>query len=204
MQILERILDFVQAPPNSWSPKAKGAVRLVCRRWHRIATSQINYQGTLSDATIQAFVHISPALKLKHLVISGLADNRIRQCGPLLEQDNELGGKDYDPCLFEKCVEHVIIGGTTETGIFLKKNEKDENLPFSLSTGYAENHKELVAISASESAPKCEDLVNILPQLQDVKTLTLSSSAFRSVKLEDMCKLNFSQPFSNLSTLDVS
>lgn len=204
-QILERILDFVQAPPRSHrNSKAKGAVRLVCRRWHRIATTQFTYQGILNDSTVHSFVHISSSIKLKHLVISGLSDNnRVKYSGPLLEQDNTLGGKDYDPCLFKKCVDHLIIGGTAETGIFLKKNEKDENLPYSLSTGYAENHQKLVTISASESSPSSENLKNILAQLKDVNTLTLSSSAFRSAKIEDICKLNFSQSFRNLTTLDV-
>lgn len=206
--MVELILDLVQVPPYKNLEEAPPHnVRLVCQHWSKISTPRLQYKGVLNASTVDSFAQLNPEIKLKSLVLNDLKNNRVRKVKRRMQFEdstswiwvNKNGGKQYDPRLFIRSVEHLIVAG--ENGMFLKQHENDGKLPYSLSTGFAEDHREPIEIRRSV---KGADLSAILSQLKDVKILTLSSIAFVSTSILALKKINFQQILSSLVTLDVS
>lgn len=192
LKMMDKILDNLKT-----CPEAAWNARIVCHKWKDIMQPKLPFGGKLDDKSIQTLASLSPDVPLKWLSLVRLDSYRI---GVHDRRHHETQHQQVvvNPDLLSRPVEHLIIGG--DVGGFLKsKIDEDEPL-YSLSTGFAENQQQLRTVESSISGT---DLLNILPQLKDVKILTLTSIAFLSVSLSTMKRLNFSNQFATITKLDV-
>ncbi|ODM91718.1 hypothetical protein Ocin01_14964 [Orchesella cincta] len=169
--------------------------RLVCQEWNHLLQDKLVYSGALMDKNISNFVNLDSSIVFKTFALGKLATSRIARVPTFRRLTNRK--HTYDPELFQRSVNHLIIGG--DAGTMLKMHVGKESLPYSLSSGFAEDHEVLVRVRESVSGA---DLINIIPQLRDVETLTISSIAFLSIPLMVLKKLDFSR-FNTITKLDV-
>ncbi|CAL8143076.1 unnamed protein product [Orchesella dallaii] len=169
--------------------------RAVCHEWNNLIQEKLVYSGTLTDKNISSFVNVDPSIPLKSLALGRLETSRIARI-PTFRSTTKRK-QIYDPELFQRSVNHLIIGG--DAGTMLKLHNDKESLPYSLSSGFAEDHEQLLQVRESVSGA---DLMNVLPEFRDVETLTISSIAFLSVPLMILKKLDFKN-FSTITKLDI-